>query len=260
MIWKADSYPVHICGSVHILHKKQKKLIERYENYLRSAEHIAFETDLTQSSLIDNTLLYYPSGLKIQNDIPNELYKKAKQLWDLYGIIGIEFDLLKPCTAATWMFLNYAEKRGYNEANGIDQALLTRAKKIDSKNLIQLEDINAPLRAFDTASKEEQIQYLETVTCKLKDQFRELETMIQCIIHSNIEWLRSYLENNLKLYPTLFNNLVIERNRNWLPKLLDVIKFNQPVLIVVGALHCVGTSGLPNLLLQKGIQFRLIED
>lgn len=258
MIWKADSYPVHICGSVHILHKSQRELIDRYENYLLSAEHIAFETDLSQTSQIDNSLLYYPSGLSIQNDIPSELYREARKLWELYGIMGIELDLLKPCTAATWMFFNYAENHGYAEANGIDQALLARARKMTSKQIIELEDINAPLRAFDTADKTEQVQFLKTVTCKIADQLHELKTMIQAIRHSDIDWLRAHLENNLNQYPTLFYKLVIERNLNWLPTLLDLIKTNRPVLIVVGALHCAGSSGLPDLLSENGIPFRLV--
>lgn len=260
MIWKAESYPVHLCGSIHVLHKKQKPLLDRYAQYISSADTIAFETDLANTHQIDNTLLYYPSGLSIQNDIPKKLYKEARKLWDVNGVMGIELDQLTPCTAATWMFFNYVGQRGYLEANGVDQTLLANARKDQSKTFIALEDINAPLRAFDSALKEEQVQYLETITYHLKDQFRELESMIQAIMRSDDQWLLDYLEKYLALYPTLFDKLILERNRNWLPKLLEIIELGKPAAIVVGALHCVGPQGLLELLSQNGIPFQGISD
>ena len=46
--------------------------------------------------------------------------------------------------------------------------------------------------------------------------------------------------------------LLGDRNRRWLPQILDLLDDDRDYLVVVGALHIVGREGLLSLLKQRG--------
>ncbi len=47
--------------------------------------------------------------------------------------------------------------------------------------------------------------------------------------------------------PNLYNTLVSDRNRKWMPKIEKLLKEDKNYLVVVGALHLVGKGGLLEL-------------
>ena len=46
--------------------------------------------------------------------------------------------------------------------------------------------------------------------------------------------------------------MVSDRNKNWIPKIEELLKGKDDVLVVVGAAHLVGTQGVVALLKAKG--------
>jgi uncharacterized protein YbaP (TraB family) len=56
----------------------------------------------------------------------------------------------------------------------------------------------------------------------------------------------------LKQEPLLYQRLLVERNRNWLPKIEALFARRGHALVVVGAAHLIGPDGLISLLRAKG--------
>jgi uncharacterized protein YbaP (TraB family) len=54
--------------------------------------------------------------------------------------------------------------------------------------------------------------------------------------------------------PVMFGSIIEGRNRAWLPRLLALAKDSEPTLVVAGALHMVGPTGLPAVLRQNGCE------
>ena len=52
--------------------------------------------------------------------------------------------------------------------------------------------------------------------------------------------------------PEIYDRLLVERNRNWLPQVDACLQENAGCFIVVGAAHLVGRDGLPTLLEKRG--------
>jgi uncharacterized protein YbaP (TraB family) len=46
--------------------------------------------------------------------------------------------------------------------------------------------------------------------------------------------------------------LTTDRNRRWLPKIVALLGDDQDYLVIVGALHLVGSDGLVELLRRQG--------
>ena len=57
---------------------------------------------------------------------------------------------------------------------------------------------------------------------------------------------------DLKDDPAMYQRLLVDRNRNWLPKLEALFARDGHAFVVVGAAHLVGPDGLVQMLKAKG--------
>jgi len=57
---------------------------------------------------------------------------------------------------------------------------------------------------------------------------------------------------DLQQEPQLYQRLLVERNKNWMPKLETLFTRRTRALVVVGAAHLVGPDGLLAMLKAKG--------
>ena len=51
----------------------------------------------------------------------------------------------------------------------------------------------------------------------------------------------------------MYQRLLVERNRNWLPKIEALFARHGPAFVVVGAAHLVGPDGLLAMLRGQGL-------
>jgi uncharacterized protein YbaP (TraB family) len=58
--------------------------------------------------------------------------------------------------------------------------------------------------------------------------------------------------SDLKSEPQMYQRLLVDRNRAWLPKIEALFARPKPAFVVVGAAHLVGTDGLIAMLRAKG--------
>ena len=57
---------------------------------------------------------------------------------------------------------------------------------------------------------------------------------------------------DLQQEPQLYQRLLVERNRNWLPKLEALFAQRTRAMVVVGAAHLVGPDGLVAMFRTRG--------
>jgi uncharacterized protein YbaP (TraB family) len=63
---------------------------------------------------------------------------------------------------------------------------------------------------------------------------------------------RKIVLKDLQSEPQLYQRLLVERNKNWMPKLEALFARRSRALVVVGAAHLVGPDGLLAMLRSKG--------
>ena len=66
--------------------------------------------------------------------------------------------------------------------------------------------------------------------------------------------LADILLESFREHPDIMERLLLQRNRNWLEKIEDLMEQPDNVLIVVGVGHLVGEGSLVELLREKGLQ------
>lgn len=64
------------------------------------------------------------------------------------------------------------------------------------------------------------------------------------------------LEEGFEQYPDLYRPLTVERNRKWIPQIEQLLDDRDDYLVVVGALHLVGTDSVIDLLERRGYKVK----
>ena len=60
------------------------------------------------------------------------------------------------------------------------------------------------------------------------------------------------LEKSFGNYPDIYERLVVDRNRQWTSRLIDLADSGDDILVVVGALHLVGRDSVIKMLRSRG--------
>src|SRR5262249_58827888 len=93
------------------------------------------------------------------------------------------------------------------------------------------------------------------------ETLQELETTKSSVTKVADAWkagdvptIEQLVLKDLKAEPQMYDRLLIDRNRTWLPKIEALFSRSKPAFVVVGAAHLVGSDGLLQMLKAKGYQ------
>ena len=173
----------------------------------------------------------------------------AKNQMDVASLQG-----LKPWFVAMLLALTESQKLGLNPALGLDQHLMERAAQT-GKPTQGLETAEAQIAMLDSLDGTLQDAYLQDTLREIGDfkaLFEALHTAWRQGDASALE--RAALAEMRDQYPVLYQRVNVDRNKVWLPQLEALLKdkVRDNVLVVVGALHLVGSDGVVHLLAGQG--------
>jgi len=93
----------------------------------------------------------------------------------------------------------------------------------------------------------------------LSDTLKEMGTTQEAVGEMARAWntgdaaaIERIVLRDLKSDPQMYQRLLVDRNRAWLPKLEALFARPKPAFVVVGAAHLVGSDGLIAMLKAKG--------
>jgi uncharacterized protein YbaP (TraB family) len=141
---------------------------------------------------------------------------------------------------------------GYRSDQGLEQYLLERAQR-DRKPIYGLETVTDQVRVFDGLTPAEQEALLEQTLFELDSAGREMDELLTAWRDGSLATLTDKLSASFEEFPGLYETLVIDRNRNWLPELERLAAQTGRHLVVVGALHLVGENSVVDLLRERGL-------
>lgn len=264
-LWKIERKGIptsYLLGTVHI-GKEESQLPERVLSILSQTNALMTESSLLPDEHDKNMVLMLLFEPNKNTTLSAKLGKKNFSKLSNYigNIIPPELlEQFKPASAL--MFILYSRPEGYSETNGIDMLLTNEATAVnktriflesteESLNLILSlpeEKVIPMIASLLDNQKELQDQSVKAVDYYVNNQVNELLNMFND--HKKIV---SYLPKKDQLFweKWLFDDLVIERNKKWLPILKQQID-KESTLIAVGALHLFGEDGLINVLQKAG--------
>ncbi len=262
-VWEldADNGTFYLAGSCHVLRKSDYPLPEEFESAYDNVDQVIFETDLEALMKPDIQFLLmskgmYAGGETLENKLSKKSYDSLVKYCNDKSIPLALFQSFKPWLLTMTLMAMEMEKNGISPRDGLDLYFSNKAKQ-DGKDTGGLEDVHKHIELV--ASIEEDLD--ESVIESFLQDLEELQVIMNGLIKSwragDEAGIDKFLSENMREeYPELFNRLITNRNRDWVPHLETLIESGKRTLVIVGVGHLVGKNSVINLLKSKGYKIK----
>jgi len=181
------------------------------------------------------------------------LYEQAETA---AAAIDIPLELLsksEPWLAAITVEQMNLSRIGFNPAFGIEMHYSSRAIA-DGKEILGFESFEEQIGFLDGLSIEAQRELLVQTLTEGAGIRSLMDEVIAAWRRGDITYLEDSLLDEIEQYPELSETLVEARNRRWVDVIETLLGEQEDYLVIVGALHLVGNTGVPALLDARGIR------
>lgn len=256
--WKATGKggTIYLVGSIHVMSPSFYPLNPALDAAFKDSDLLVEEIDLAemldpmaQMAMLTRGMLPAGQSLdKMLSPATMALLKKAT------GDLGADASPLlrfKPWMLAISLQGIELAKAGFDPALGLDQHFYDRAKE-GGRAVQGLETIEYQISRFDGMTVEQQDRMLAETLKELATQTAEVGKMGDAWKSGDVATLERLALADVKSDPVMYQRLLVERNRNWMPKIEALFARRGKALIVVGAAHLIGPDGVIAMLRAKG--------
>jgi uncharacterized protein YbaP (TraB family) len=257
-IWKVTgpAGAAYLVGSVHLLTEDYYPLSPALDAAFKDSDLLVEEADLgemeapaSQFKLLTRGLL--PGDQSLDKVVSAATYALVtKRVSDL-GMPIEPLKRFKPWMLAITLEEFEWQKAGFDASLGLDRHFYDRAK-VDGKSVQGLETVDYQLSLFDTMTTDEQDRMLAESLKDLDKEQASVLTLTNAWRAGDAAAVERIVLDDLKGDPIMYDRLLVNRNRNWLPRLDALLTRNGRAFVVVGAAHLVGPDGLLAMFKAKG--------
>jgi hypothetical protein len=257
MLWSLEgkTNKVYLLGSIHLL-KPSETLPVAMDAAYAAAEALVMEIDMDdldpakmQQDVAE--LAMQPPGQSLQQQLGPEAYEQFKSKLQPLSIDPALLEPLRPWFAAITLVQVQMMKLGFDPNSGVEMRFVRRAAE-DHKPIRGLETMREQLEIMARLPDKLQREFLLYSVDDVERMTTELDAMMRAWRRGEAAALAKLLQESFDEYPDLYRPLTVERNRKWVPQLEQLLDDKEDYLVVVGALHLVGTDSVIDLLERKG--------
>jgi uncharacterized protein YbaP (TraB family) len=257
-MWKATRQQgaVYLVGSVHMLTKDFYPLAAPIEAGFKDSDLLVEEVDLAemlapdqQFSLLARGML--PAGQRLDKVVSPATMALVNARVGSLGMPASALQQFKPWFLAMTLMAVEWEKAGFDAALGLDKHFYDRAQT-EGKAVQGLETTEYQISRFDGMAMPQQDRFLAESLKDLDAEKASVQKIADAWKTGDLPTLERLVLQDVKDDPFMYQRLLVERNRNWLPKIEALFARPGRAFIVVGAAHLVGPDGLIAMLKAKG--------
>lgn len=257
-MWKATGRQgvVYLVGSVHLLTAAYYPLDPAFDTAFKSADLLVEELDMGEmlapsSQMLMLTRGMLPAGQTLDKVVsPQTLAAVEKKLTEL-GMPVAPLKQFKPWLLSLTLQGLEWQKAGFDADLGIDKHFFDQAQA-EGKQVQGLETLGYQISRFDEMSMDLQDRMLAETLKEMETTKSSFTRMADAWKVGNAEAIEELVLLDLKSEPLMYERLLVERNRTWLPKIEALFSRSKPAFVVVGAAHLIGSDGLLKMLRDKG--------
>jgi uncharacterized protein YbaP (TraB family) len=247
---------VYLAGSIHLLPEADAALPPAFARAYADSARLVMEIDLGKLDPSDalGTLLQHgglPEGTSLREVVGAPRYARTRAAAGALDLPLASMDQEAPWMVALQLTeLEYA-RLGFDPQQGVEQQLLRRALA-DHKTTGGFESLADEMGVFEALTPAAQLRFLDMVLDDLDDTGNETRAVLAAWRRGDTARLAALLAAEYRSFPALYDALVMDRNRHWLPEIERLLRGDENCLVVVGALHLVGKGGLLEALRHDG--------
>jgi uncharacterized protein len=248
----------YLVGSLHVLTPDFYPLAEPFERAFAASGTLVEEIDLAEMD--DPATLIaamgkamFLDGRTLADVVSEEVFARVIGEAEAAGLPRAAIERMKPWMVAVALTGPALQRAGFDPAQGIDRYFFNRARAAGMP-VEALETIAYQLERFDALPMEAQEQMLTAAMDDLETQIGQVRVIADAWARGDVPALERLLLDVFRESPAIYERLLVERNRNWLPSVDRCLARARPCFIVVGAAHLVGPDSLVALLREKGYE------
>ena len=239
---------LYLAGSVHVLRASDYPIPVVLEDAFKKSAGLVEEIDLGKFDAESAQLQMlqqgsYPPGHSLKTDLPPAVYQRVAALAAKQKVDMRMIETMRPWLASIVLLDNQLAQDGFDPESGVDIHFADEADA-SGKPVIGLEQASYQLGLFaqfpDKAQQDLLVQSLdESDTLK-----SEMDTLIGAWHDGDTKVLEKELGEEFGKYPEVYQAVLVQRNRAWMPQLEKFMADGKIYFVAVGALHLVGPDGL----------------
>jgi uncharacterized protein YbaP (TraB family) len=257
-VWKISdgSRVLYIGGTIHVLSPEDYPLPAEFDLAYQRAEQLVLETDMEQmlSPAFLPVLmqrLTYTDGKSLKQFLSDNTYQKLNDYLTSRGIPIAGVLSFKPGMILSMITLVELQRLG-QAGMGVDEYFSTKAKN-EGKKMGQLETLDQQLDFISSMGEGDEDAFFVQMLEDLQRLPEILKSMKSAWRAGDTKKLEDIALKPLALQsPQVYDDLLLSRNKQWLPKIESMLRSEEVELILVGALHLVGVDGLLQQLSLRG--------
>ncbi len=245
-----------LVGSVHVLTKDAYPLPAVFERAFAESGTLVEEVDLGAASdpgavlpLAAKAML--TDGRTLSALLDRETAALVEKKAAAAGLPMLVVDRMKPWLAAMTLAVPALQRAGFDPAFGLDRHFYERAKAA-SRPVRGLETAASQLNALDGLPMPVQIEMLKAVLSDIDTQVNGVADIVRAWRGGDVRALERLLLDEFRESPEVYQRVLVDRNRAWVPQITACAGEAVPCLVVVGGAHLVGPDSVVALLQQAG--------
>ncbi|MCH6236672.1 TraB/GumN family protein [Cognataquiflexum rubidum] len=252
LLWKISGNGLkessYLFGTIHMICKDQFYMDESIENALASSKVLAMELNMADPNLMAEMqqLSVNPGFANIKGEFsPEQASALDKFLTTSYGAGLDQLGILKPFVLSSMVLVKMlpcTEQSSY-------ELFLTEKAKEQSKTIKGLETVAFQMGVFDQIPQKLQIDELGKMVTN-PEGMDEFDKLVGAYLDQDLDRLYDLITEN-DMFREYGNLLLEDRNKNWIPKIEEMVK-EQTTFIAVGSGHLGSETGVIALLRKAG--------
>ena len=258
-VWKVardEKTIAWLVGSVHVLTQEAYPLPAVFERAFAESRTLVEEVDLGAASDPGAVLplaakAMFTDGRTLSSLLDRETAALVEKQAAGAGLPMLVVDRMKPWLAAMTLAVPALQRAGYDPAFGLDRHFYERAKAA-TRPVRGLETAASQLSALDGLPMVVQIDMLKAVLSDIDTQVNAVADLVRAWRGGDVRALERLLLDEFRESPEVYQRLLVERNRAWVPQIAGCASEAAPCLVVVGGAHLVGPDSVVAMLQQLG--------
>lgn len=248
----------YLFGTFHLLCKEDINFSPALKQAIIKSNEIYLELDMDDPATLFGgiMLMNMQGGKKLKDLYTAEEYKRLTNYFkdSLKTPVGL-FQGLKP---GFLVALLYPKMMPCSDVSSVEESIMQLAKR-GGKEIKGLETMAFQASIFDSIPYEKQAQELLTAIDSMEKSKVYFSLMLSAYKNQRLDEIENIINNPEFGIETNQDILLVNRNKNWVAQLKDIMK-KEPVFIAVGAGHLPGKAGLVALLRAEGYVVRALEN
>jgi len=264
-VWRVqgNGNTLYLGGTLHILKDSDFPLPEQFDQAYQQSEELILEADLAAFTTPEaqqrlSNQVSWQDGSELADHVTPETLERFRKRFEQHGLPLQMIMNFKPGPAVTTLALMELEKLGISR-DGVDAIYEAKARK-DGRTVIGLETIDQQISFITEMGMDDPDAFINFSLDDLDGLEDVMNEMADAWRSGDMPALASVMvEKMSSMYPEVYKELLTDRNKAWVPKILAMLDDPDIELVLVGAGHLAGDGNVLELLKKAGVKIEKLK-